>query len=102
MVNTFFVISAYLIYFVFIIVDELSGTANCTDSSPITISIEAYQSAIILGAVRFVATVVMSRLLQSIPRRILYLSSATATTISLIGVATFSCVVVSQKRNLSL
>jgi len=67
---------------------------NCTDHTPVGVRVEAYYSAIILGTVRLVALSTLSTLVRNVPRRKMYLTSLTATAISLLGVATFSCILV--------
>jgi len=58
------------------------------------VRVEAYYSAIILGTVRLLASLTLSRLIWNVPRRKMYFTSLTATAISLIGVATFRCILV--------
>ncbi len=74
-------------------IDTLS-IINCTEVTSVNVRTEAYYSATILGTVRLVASLALSRLLRSVPRRKMYFTSVTATALSLIGVATFSCIVV--------
>jgi len=81
-------------------VDTLS-IINCTDFSSVSVRTEAYYAATILGTVRLVASLALSRLLRSVPRRKMYFTSVTATAISLVGVATFSCVVVIKLKKYS-
>ena len=51
---------------------------------------EAYYSAIALGFLRLVASLLLSKLLLHHPRRRLYFVSCLATVLSLLGVATFN------------
>jgi len=61
---------------------------NCTKhSGDGSTSSEAYISAIIIGFVRLLASLLLSKLLREFPRRAMYFTSATMTIISLISFA---------------
>jgi hypothetical protein len=77
--------------------DPAASAANCTLSeASTTTSSEAYVSAIILGLVRFFASLLLSRLLRRYRRRFMYFLSALLTLVSLVSFATCNLLVQRQ------
>jgi len=86
--------------YLFLATLETLSTVNCTDlTSPKSIRIEAFYSAIVLGTFGLIAFLTSARLIKNMPRRKIFFISAAASATSLVGVATFSCLMVNEWQN---